>query len=217
MAGFERARGELARRVEEELGRARQENARLAQVSASRLLEEAELAAQAEPVLAQAREAEQELSRSVEPGQRARVRGLGAEGLVVSFDGDWAHMDMQGKRLRVRRSELEPVGPSGVRRQASGGPGSSFASRLTPPASRDAVAEVNVIGHRLEESIEAVERALDQALLSGAGRLRVIHGHGTGRLRDGLREHFRRHAAIEKLRPADRNEGGNGATILELR
>ena len=217
LAGFERARGELARRVEEELGRARQESALLAQLSAARLLDEAALAAQAEPVLAEAREAEQELSRRVEPGQRARVRGLGAEGLVVSFDGDWANMEMQGKRLRVGRSELEPAGPEAGNRKSTIG---NRRAQATIPDSRFPISdcpEVNVIGQRLEESIEAVERALDQALLSGAGRLRVIHGHGTGRLREGLREHFRRHEAIERLTAADRNEGGNGATILELR
>ena len=52
---------------------------------------------------------------------------------------------------------------------------------------------------------------------SGAARLRVIHGHGTGRLRDAVREHFRRHGSVESLRAADAREGGNGATILELR
>ena len=58
---------------------------------------------------------------------------------------------------------------------------------------------------------------LDQTLLSGAGSLRVIHGHGTGRLRQGLRAHFRTHGSVETLRAADAREGGNGATILELR
>jgi DNA mismatch repair protein MutS2 len=77
--------------------------------------------------------------------------------------------------------------------------------------------EVNVIGTRLDEAIDTAEKALDQALMAGAARLRVIHGHGTGRLRDGLREHFRGHASVETLRPADAREGGNGATILELR
>ena len=111
LEGFERARGELARRVEKELEGARAETARLAQVSAARLVEEAALAAEAEPVVALAREAEEAIARSVEVGQPARVRGLNAEGLVVAFDGDWAQMDVQGKRLRVRRGELEPVAP----------------------------------------------------------------------------------------------------------
>ena len=215
LAGFERAKAELARRVERDLEGARSETARLAQASAARLVGEAALAAEAEPVVGQAREAEEEIARSVEPGQNARVRGLGAEGLVVSFDGDWAHMDLQGKRLRVRRSELEPARRPGRTppRKAS----APSSAREPQPSAAGPTAEVNVIGTHLDEAIDAVEKALDQALLSGAGRLRVIHGHGTGRLRDGLRERFRQHGAIASLKAADAREGGNGATILELR
>ena len=86
---------------------------------------------------------------------------------------------------------------------------------MPSPESSGPTVEVNLIGQRVEEAIEAAERALDQALVSGASRLRVIHGHGTGRLREGIREHFRSHPAVEKLRSADKSEGGNGATILE--
>lgn len=223
LAGFARARDALSRKVADELDAARRETQRLAQASAARVLEEAERAVEVETVLAEARDAEELRSREVAPGERARVRGLGAEANVVSFDGDWAHLEMGGKRMRVRRSELEPVKaaagnrkPSAVSRPAA----SAHSSRLTAEGSggiAGSTAEVNVIGQRLEEAIDAVERALDQALLAGASRLRVIHGHGTGRLRDGLREQFRKHGAVESLKAADRNEGGNGATILDLR
>jgi DNA mismatch repair protein MutS2 len=223
LEGFERARGELARRVEKELEVARADASRLARVSAARIVEEAALAAQAEPVVAMAREAEEEIARSVEIGRRARVRGLNAEGLVVAFDGDWAQMDIQGKRLRVRRGELEPlVAGAGKRETEDGRRGhrSTDVYRLPSPVSREPegpTSEVNVIGSRLDEAIDAAEKALDQALMSGAARLRVIHGHGTGRLRDGLREHFRNHRSVAGLKAADAREGGNGATILELR
>jgi len=143
--------------------------------------------------------------------------------MVASFDGEWAHMEMQGKRLRVRRSELEPVSAraGGAKRPEPGGrrkgpdPGGRQASDAKETIGP--TAEVNVIGQRLEEAIDAVEHALDQALLSGAGRLRVIHGHGTGRVRQGVREHFRKHGAVASWKAADPREGGNGATILELR
>ena len=217
-AGFERARAALAKKLEEELGAARQETARLAQASAARLMEEAERAARQESVLADAREAEEARARAVSPGDRARVRRLGAEGTVVSFEGDWAQMDLAGKRLRVRKTDLEPAGGSreeaGGRKQEAGGKGRQ---RAVETVEASAVVEVHLIGQRLEEAIEAAEKALDQALLSGASHLRLVHGHGTGRLRDGLRDHFRRHAAVASIRAGDRNEGGNGATIVELR
>jgi DNA mismatch repair protein MutS2 len=76
--------------------------------------------------------------------------------------------------------------------------------------------EINVIGQRLDDAIGEVEKAVDAALHEGAGRLRVVHGHGTGRLRNGLREHLRGHRAVSRVRAADAREGGNGATIVEL-
>ena len=214
MAGFERARRELSRKVAEELDLARHETARLAQASATRVLEEAERAAEAETILAQAREAEELRAQGVAVGDLARIRGLGSEGRVVAFDGDWAHLEFRGKRMRVRRADLEPM--AGARRPETGGK-KREAEAPVSKESAGSTAEVNLIGQRVEEAIEAAERALDQALVSGASRLRVIHGHGTGRLREGLREHFRSHPAVEKLRSGDRSEGGNGATILELR
>src|SRR5262249_60870690 len=100
----------------------------------------------------------------------------------------------------------------------SGGPVSAPAGGPPPAADGGGSArEVNAIGQRLEEAIEAAEKALDQAILAGAASLRVVHGHGTGRLREGLRAHFRGHGSVERLRAGDRSEGGNGATILELR
>jgi len=108
----------------------------------------------------------------------------------------------------------------GGRRKEPGVGKKPSASPLPPSDARDltgVVPEVNVIGQRLDDAIEAVEKALDQTLLAGAGRLRVIHGHGTGRLRQGLRAHFRTHGSVETLRAADAREGGDGATILELR
>jgi DNA mismatch repair protein MutS2 len=215
LAGFERARLELARKVSEELDSARHETARLAQATAARVLEEAERAAEAEQILAEARSAEELRSRGVEVGDRVRIRSLGGEGRVVAFDGDWAHLEFRGKRMRVKRSDLEPM--AGGRRETADGRRQKADVSTPQRESAGPTAEVNLIGQRVEEAIEAAERALDQALVSGAARLRVIHGHGTGRLREGIREHFRSHPAVEKLRSGDRSEGGNGATILELR
>ena len=74
-----------------------------------------------------------------------------------------------------------------------------------------------VIGSTVDEAIARAEKFLDQALLADERRLRVVHGHGTGRLRDALRTFFREHALVESVAPAPDNEGGGGATIVELK
>ena len=211
--GFERARRELKRKVEKELSRIRQETSLLAQASAERVLARAEDAAVAEPILAEAATDLQESVREVAIGSRARMRGLSTEGSVVALEGEMAWLEVKGKRMRVLRADLAVLAPPSLPVPRSPRPPVPPSSSPTGGVTR----EINVIGHRLEEATAEVEKALDATLLAGDARLRVIHGHGTGRLRDGLRDHLRKHAAVASVRPADAREGGNGATIVELR
>jgi DNA mismatch repair protein MutS2 len=211
---FERASKTLARSVEEELARIRRDASLLSQASPARLIEHAEAAAATEPVLAEADALLAESGRDLSVGSRVRMRGLSAEGVVAELDGDSAWLEVKGKRLRVPRSQLEPLAPSSPRVAPSPRPPVAPSGQAPlAPTTR----EINVIGQHLDEAIEQVEKALDATLLAGDGRLRVVHGHGTGRLRDGLREHLRRHAAVGSVRAAPAREGGNGATIVELR
>jgi DNA mismatch repair protein MutS2 len=114
--------------------------------------------------------------------------------------------------MRGPREELEAAEP------ARAAPAKKRGVVTTPePAASGPSPEILVIGKRVEEAIEEVEKALDAALLSGASSLRVVHGHGTGRLRDGLRDHFRRHPSVASLKSAGAREGGEGATMLELK
>ena len=77
--------------------------------------------------------------------------------------------------------------------------------------------EINLIGRRVEPALEELDAYLDRALLAARREVRVIHGHGTGRLRDAVREHLRAHAGVAGIRAGAPNEGGNGATIATLR
>jgi DNA mismatch repair protein MutS2 len=219
LAGFEKARRELARKVDEELAAIRADVSRRSQASAAQVLADAEDAVAAEPALVEAREEEEIRARALEVGGRARMRGGRVEGIVAALEDESAWLEVAGKRMRVPRGELEPLGspksePGGGRRKAEGVQKKEAAAKRD--ASAEPIQEVNVIGRRLDEAIEEVDKALDEALLAGT-RLRVIHGHGTGRLREGLREHLRKHRSVASARAADAREGGNGATMVELR
>ncbi|HEV8609792.1 MAG TPA: Smr/MutS family protein [Thermoanaerobaculia bacterium] len=215
LAAFERAKQDLARRVESEIESLREDGARRVSESAAQVIARAEADAAAE-VVAEAREDRIERARALGTGDRARLRGTRTEGTVAFVEGESAWLEIGGKRLRVPLGELERSGAAAQstpsRRPSPGGRGSIESSDVAV-----STPEVNVIGRRLDEAIEEVEKALDSALVAGAARLRVVHGHGTGRLRDGLRDHLRKHPSVSRLHAADPREGGNGATIVEFK
>ena len=77
--------------------------------------------------------------------------------------------------------------------------------------------EINLIGRTVDEATEELEKYLDRAFLAGLPRVRIIHGHGAGILRRGVREFLKSHPHVATLAEAPQNEGGQGATLVELR
>ena len=65
--------------------------------------------------------------------------------------------------------------------------------------------------------LDAVERYLDQALLGRRDQVRIIHGHGTGALKQAIRDYLKECAWVKTHTPGGRNEGGDGATIVNLK
>lgn len=76
---------------------------------------------------------------------------------------------------------------------------------------------VDVRGQAADEALDRVVTALDRATLDGAPFLRVIHGHGTGRLKSVLREYLKESPYVAEFRPGDKAEGGDGVTVAKLR
>ncbi|WP_348269282.1 endonuclease MutS2 [Edaphobacter sp. DSM 109919] len=77
--------------------------------------------------------------------------------------------------------------------------------------------EINVIGRTADEAHDEVERFLDRAFLAGLPRIRIVHGTGMGVLRRTLREYLRGHPHVTTVTEPAQNEGGQGATVVELR
>jgi DNA mismatch repair protein MutS2 len=64
--------------------------------------------------------------------------------------------------------------------------------------------------------METLDRYLDRASLAGAARVTIIHGHGTGAMRDAVRAQLASHPLVKDWRPGERGEGGDGASIVTL-
>ncbi|MEO8369142.1 MAG: Smr/MutS family protein [Candidatus Solibacter sp.] len=77
--------------------------------------------------------------------------------------------------------------------------------------------EINVIGQRAEEARDAIDDFLDRAVMATASRVRIVHGHGMGILKRMVAEMLAKHPHVSRFYPATQNEGGAGATIVELR
>ena len=77
--------------------------------------------------------------------------------------------------------------------------------------------ELNVIGQTTDEAVDAVDKFLDEASLGSLSQVRIVHGHGTGALRRAIAELLKDHPHVERFAPAPQDQGGAGATVIELR
>ena len=77
--------------------------------------------------------------------------------------------------------------------------------------------EIDIRGKNFEDAKDIVDKYLDDAYLSGLKSVRIIHGKGTGVLRQKLREHFRNVKLIKSYKDAEYNEGGDGVTVVTLK
>ena len=76
---------------------------------------------------------------------------------------------------------------------------------------------LDVRGKYADDALYEMTNFLDQASLTNASLVRVIHGHGTGKLKQVLRDYLKESPYVEGFRPGDRNEGGDGVTIVDLK
>jgi DNA mismatch repair protein MutS2 len=77
--------------------------------------------------------------------------------------------------------------------------------------------EINVIGQTVDQATGEVEKFLDRAFLAGLTRVRIVHGSGMGILRKALRQFLKDHPHVATVAEPPQNEGGAGATVVELR
>ena len=158
--------------------------------------------------------ADEPLSEPPGVGQPVFVATFGERGIVRAVSGRHVEVEVRGKRMRVGMRDLRRLDAAKTARAEARSPSlpGSQASGLLSLGR-----ELMVIGSTVDEALARAEKFLDDALLADERRLRVVHGHGTGRLREALRRHFREHPLVASVAPAPENEGGDGATIVELK
>jgi len=147
----------------------------------------------------------------IREGGHARHRGLGVEGRVVVLKGDRATLETpQGRRLECRLGELEPIGA----REAAPRPSGKVRVRAE---AQELDSEINLIGRASDDVDSEIYRFVEEALAAGRKYIRIVHGHGTGKLKAAVREALRGHPGIAGVEDAPQAQGGAGATVITLR
>lgn len=155
-------------------------------------------------------------------GDTVKLRKLGKTGQVVrAIDANIFEVAVGPMKMRVSRSDMSEVTSAPIA-AAPQSPLRAMAGRrgVTVQMSGDAdslASEINVIGRTAEEAREEVERYLDRAFLAGLPRIRIVHGTGMGVLRRTLRQWLTTHPQVETVTEPPQNEGGQGATVVELK
>lgn len=145
-------------------------------------------------------------------GDRVDVGVLRLQGVVRTLSGRDAEVDVNGKRMRVKIGELRKVG--GATQHAAPNVRVTLAER---GAAAGSGSDLNVIGCTVDEAIERADKFLDEAAMQEKRTVRVIHGHGTGRLRQALSGYLNAHPLVLRAAPAPHDMGGGAVTLVELR
>ncbi|MCI0337674.1 MAG: endonuclease MutS2 [Acidobacteria bacterium] len=151
-------------------------------------------------------------------GDRVRVMSLDQEGMVESVNDDEIGVQVGALRFREQRENLRLIERRAeskkVAKAASGLPkGVSVSLQEQPQIG----SEINVIGKTVNEATEATDKFLDAAYLDNYDRVRIVHGVGMGALKRAIADMLSGHPHVARFYPAAPNEGGNGATVVELK
>ena len=128
---------------------------------------------------------------------------------MLSISGRDAEVDVRGKRLRARVSDLRVVG---------GAPKAATVRVNVDLQPREGLlSELNLIGSNVDDALVRAEKFLDDAAIAEQKTVRLIHGYGTGQLRRALAEWLKTHPFVASFGPAPSDKGGGGVTIVELK
>ncbi len=148
-------------------------------------------------------------------GAQVYVRSLKQKGEVISFDKEEAQVQVGSMKVHLPLKELR------LEKKASKKESDQHISRSS--ASYSVIKDISVKnsidlrGLNLDEAIPLVDKLLDNALWAGLNRVDIIHGKGTGKLKQGLRPYLKGHPLVNSYRGGSSGEGGEGVTVIELK
>jgi DNA mismatch repair protein MutS2 len=164
-------------------------------------------------------DAEPQLVKHVSQGDTVKLKSTGRGATILrKLDDSHFEVAMGAMKMKIGRDDIAAVistarvGDSPVKAARARGISVSLENE-----GQDAPSEINVIGYNVDDATREVQKFVDRAFLAGLPRVRVVHGSGMGILRKALRQALQQHPHVESVAEPPQNEGGGGATVVELR
>jgi DNA mismatch repair protein MutS2 len=165
--------------------------------------------------------AQPQLVKHVSEGDSVKLKSTGRPARITrKIDDNHFEVEMGALKMKIARDDIAEVLNKELARAAESPVKAARARGISVSvASEDTnvPTEINVIGQTVDDASREVERFVDRAFLAGLPRVRVIHGSGMGILRKALRQLLQMHPHVESVTEPPQNEGGGGATVVELR
>ncbi len=152
-------------------------------------------------------------------GEKVHLRSIDQDGVVTAIGEDEIEVQIGMLRVRARRSDTVRKGEVEQREEAEAPqPHKQKQGKITLPAAHPSPGiEMDLRGQRVDEGLEALDRYLEKAYLAGLPFVRIIHGKGTGRLRESVREALGKCPYVTRYEGGGNNEGGEGVTVAHLK
>ncbi len=152
--------------------------------------------------------------KDIKPGLSVFIKSLNQQGQLLNYDPDNKEVSIQVGIMKIKTdlndllSNEEKNAPSETRKETV---------KLQRQKSNNVSPENDLRGLTLSETIDIVEKYLDDCVLAGLERITLIHGKGTGRLRQGLQIYLDNHPQVDEHRLGEQGEGDSGVTIVTLK
>ena len=157
------------------------------------------------------------LIKHVSQGDTVKLKSVGRPGVVTRrIDDQHFEVEIGAMKMKIARDDIAEV----IARASDSPVNAARARGISVSLDRGVAgvpSEINVIGRTVDEATTEVEKFVDRAFLAGLARVRVVHGSGMGILRKALRQFLQKHPHVASVTEPPQNEGGGGATVVELR
>jgi DNA mismatch repair protein MutS2 len=158
--------------------------------------------------------------RSAKPGglkvgERVRIESLRSTGILTDIKEPLNRVEVLTDKAKVKAPLSEIV--QALDEDDDQERGIRKGSPLLKGAVEAPSSQLNVIGLTVEDALPKVDKFIDQALLHGLDKVQIIHGVGSGRLREAIGRYLNGHRAVKSLSSGEMMKGGRGMTIVELR